>query len=108
VVKLAAGKEPDVETCTVMPSAVPPTGHTVTWNWASWPTSTLSVVPWTVTQSWVTGAFPLAAVVVAVALGLGLGLGEAEPVGLGLGEGLDVGGGVTGAGSAWHAVFPDD
>jgi hypothetical protein len=43
--------------------------------------------------------------VVGVAGELGLGLDDAELLGLGLGE-LE-GGGVGGAGSAWHAVFPD-
>ena len=112
VVKVAAGRATgDAEACTVTPVAVPPSAHTVTWYWASWPTSTLSAVPWTVTQSWVIEAFPPPDIpegdelVVGVAGELGLGLDDVELLGLGLGE-LE-GGGAGGAGSAWHAVFPD-
>src|ERR1700684_1850242 len=84
MVNAAAGKVAgDVEACTVTPVAVPPSADTVTWYWASWPTSTLAVVPWTVTQSWVIEAFPAEMpegdeLVVGVADVLGLGLDDAE------------------------------
>jgi hypothetical protein len=45
--------------------------------------------------------------VVGVAGELGLGLDDAELLGLGLGLGELEGGGAGGAGSVWHAVFPD-
>jgi hypothetical protein len=68
-------------------------------------------VPSTVTHSWVIDWLPLAAVSLSVGdeliVGEALGLGDAVPLELGLGEGLVDGGGVGGAGRAWHTEVPD-